>query len=173
MLPQFNRWFEFHRMLSCSFKYQTYDPEICLNFWLYFKLTCQFRGLSFLFYWRRVSGKASQLILGVGLSLFFLSICLFEFNIFKGQFYRVQVGVQSPEGNTTTRGILRRFNDFLKLFGVVSLFIFLAVWYIQTSFSMSFWNLNHIAQTWLFFECFMGEEKKKERGLTSSHFNTC
>ncbi|XP_041016690.1 PX domain-containing protein EREL1 [Juglans microcarpa x Juglans regia] len=34
-------------------------------------------------------------------------------------FYRVQVGVQSPEGNTTTRGILRRFNDFLKLFGVL------------------------------------------------------
>ncbi|KAG2700172.1 hypothetical protein I3760_07G220100 [Carya illinoinensis] len=34
-------------------------------------------------------------------------------------FYRVQVGVQSPEGNTTTRGILRRFNDFLKLFSVL------------------------------------------------------
>ncbi|KAJ4953384.1 hypothetical protein NE237_030216 [Protea cynaroides] len=31
-------------------------------------------------------------------------------------FYRVQVGIQSPEGITTTRGILRRFNDFLKLF---------------------------------------------------------
>lgn len=31
-------------------------------------------------------------------------------------FYRVQVGVQSPEGVTTTRGVLRRFNDFLKLF---------------------------------------------------------
>ncbi|XP_037493080.1 PX domain-containing protein EREL1 isoform X2 [Jatropha curcas] len=31
-------------------------------------------------------------------------------------FYRVQVGVQSPEGITTTRGVLRRFNDFLKLF---------------------------------------------------------
>ncbi|CAN6706900.1 unnamed protein product [Malus baccata var. baccata] len=30
-------------------------------------------------------------------------------------FYRVQVGIQSPEGITTTRGILRRFNDFLKL----------------------------------------------------------
>ncbi|KAK9923091.1 hypothetical protein M0R45_031525 [Rubus argutus] len=30
-------------------------------------------------------------------------------------FYRVQVGLQSPEGITTTRGILRRFNDFLKL----------------------------------------------------------
>ncbi|XP_010546553.1 PREDICTED: uncharacterized protein LOC104818613 isoform X2 [Tarenaya hassleriana] len=30
-------------------------------------------------------------------------------------FYRVQVGVQSPEGVTTTRGVLRRFNDFLKL----------------------------------------------------------
>ncbi|KAM7498260.1 hypothetical protein LguiA_022674 [Lonicera macranthoides] len=31
-------------------------------------------------------------------------------------FYRVQVGIQSPEGITTTRGILRRFSDFLKLF---------------------------------------------------------
>lgn len=30
-------------------------------------------------------------------------------------FYRVQVGIQSPEGITTTRGILRRFRDFLKL----------------------------------------------------------
>lgn len=34
-------------------------------------------------------------------------------------FYRVQVGVQSPEGVTTTRGVLRRFNDFLKLFTVL------------------------------------------------------
>ncbi|KAK4853779.1 hypothetical protein QYF36_014459 [Acer negundo] len=31
-------------------------------------------------------------------------------------FYRVQVGVQSPEGITTSRGVLRRFNHFLKLF---------------------------------------------------------
>ncbi|XP_024017599.1 PX domain-containing protein EREL1 isoform X1 [Morus notabilis] len=31
-------------------------------------------------------------------------------------FYRVHVGVQSPEGVTTTHGVLRRFNDFLKLF---------------------------------------------------------
>ncbi|XVE53598.1 hypothetical protein DITRI_Ditri03aG0015400 [Diplodiscus trichospermus] len=31
-------------------------------------------------------------------------------------FYRVQVGIQSPEGVTTTWGVLRRFNDFLKLF---------------------------------------------------------
>ncbi|XP_031279628.1 PX domain-containing protein EREL1 isoform X1 [Pistacia vera] len=31
-------------------------------------------------------------------------------------FYRVQVGLQSPEGITTTRGVLRRFNHFLKLF---------------------------------------------------------
>ncbi|KAF5453248.1 hypothetical protein F2P56_028163 [Juglans regia] len=34
-------------------------------------------------------------------------------------FYRVQVGLQSPEGITTIRGILRRFNDFLKLFSEV------------------------------------------------------
>ncbi|PON89886.1 Phox domain containing protein [Trema orientale] len=33
-----------------------------------------------------------------------------------GQFYRVHVGVQSPEGSTTSRGVLRRFNDFLKFF---------------------------------------------------------
>ncbi|XP_042052598.1 PX domain-containing protein EREX-like [Salvia splendens] len=30
-------------------------------------------------------------------------------------FYRVQVGLQSPEGTTTTREVLRRFSDFLKL----------------------------------------------------------
>lgn len=31
-------------------------------------------------------------------------------------YYRVQVGIQTPEAITTTRGILRRFSDFLKLF---------------------------------------------------------
>ncbi|KAK8505392.1 hypothetical protein V6N13_045831 [Hibiscus sabdariffa] len=31
-------------------------------------------------------------------------------------FYRVNVGIQSPDGITTTYGVLRRFNDFLKLF---------------------------------------------------------
>lgn len=30
-------------------------------------------------------------------------------------FYRVQVGIQSPQGVTTIRGVLRRFNDFMKL----------------------------------------------------------
>ncbi|XP_071702114.1 PX domain-containing protein EREL1-like [Rutidosis leptorrhynchoides] len=30
-------------------------------------------------------------------------------------FYRVVVGMQSPEGVTTTRAVLRRFNDFLRL----------------------------------------------------------
>ncbi|KAA8521581.1 hypothetical protein F0562_012254 [Nyssa sinensis] len=34
-------------------------------------------------------------------------------------FYRVQVGIQSPQGITTTRVILRRFNDFLKLLTVL------------------------------------------------------
>ncbi|XP_057505023.1 PX domain-containing protein EREL1-like isoform X1 [Actinidia eriantha] len=34
-------------------------------------------------------------------------------------FYRVQVGIQSTEGITTIRGVLRRFNDFLKLFTVL------------------------------------------------------
>ncbi|GAB4854594.1 hypothetical protein Ancab_023176 [Ancistrocladus abbreviatus] len=32
------------------------------------------------------------------------------------RFYRVQVGIQSPDAVTTIRGVLRRFNDFLKLF---------------------------------------------------------
>lgn len=36
------------------------------------------------------------------------------------QFYRILVGIQSPAGITTTRGVLRRFNDFLKLFSDVS-----------------------------------------------------
>ncbi|KAK1360104.1 PX domain-containing protein [Heracleum sosnowskyi] len=31
-------------------------------------------------------------------------------------YYRVQVAVQSPDGITTIRGVLRRFNNFLKLF---------------------------------------------------------
>ncbi|PIA42352.1 hypothetical protein AQUCO_02000065v1 [Aquilegia coerulea] len=30
-------------------------------------------------------------------------------------YYRVQVGIQSPEGITTIRGVLRRFSDFMKL----------------------------------------------------------
>eukprot|EP01018_Ginkgo_biloba_P015535 Gb_30818 [translate_table: standard] len=34
-------------------------------------------------------------------------------------FYRVQVGIQSPNGITTIRGILRRFSDFLKLSAAV------------------------------------------------------
>lgn len=34
-------------------------------------------------------------------------------------FYRVQVGLQSPEGITTARGVLRRFSDFLKLFAAL------------------------------------------------------
>ncbi|KAH0871537.1 hypothetical protein HID58_078559 [Brassica napus] len=36
-------------------------------------------------------------------------------DILEEQFYRVQISVQSPEGVTTMRGVLRRFNDFLKL----------------------------------------------------------
>lgn len=36
------------------------------------------------------------------------------------QFYRVQIGLQSPDGFTTTREILRRFSDFLKLSSKVS-----------------------------------------------------
>lgn len=34
-------------------------------------------------------------------------------------FYRVQAGLQSPKGVTTTRAVLRRFNDFLKLFAAL------------------------------------------------------
>ncbi|KAG0455709.1 hypothetical protein HPP92_023497 [Vanilla planifolia] len=33
--------------------------------------------------------------------------------------YRVQVGMQSPQGVTSSHGILRRFNDFLKLFSAL------------------------------------------------------
>ncbi|KAK7320681.1 hypothetical protein VNO77_30379 [Canavalia gladiata] len=40
---------------------------------------------------------------------------MFILNIIRGQFYRVQVGVQSPEGIATLHGVLRRFNNFLKL----------------------------------------------------------
>ncbi|BBG95529.1 Phox domain-containing protein [Prunus dulcis] len=39
-----------------------------------------------------------------------------EHKVVGDPFYRVQVGVQSPESITTTSGVLRRFNDFLKLF---------------------------------------------------------
>lgn len=38
-------------------------------------------------------------------------------------YYRVQVGVQSPEGITTTRTVLRRFNDFLKLHAAVKRYL--------------------------------------------------
>ncbi|CAA7407557.1 unnamed protein product [Spirodela intermedia] len=34
-------------------------------------------------------------------------------------FYRVQVGIQSPDGTSSARGILRRFSDFLKLFSAL------------------------------------------------------
>ncbi|CAK9211689.1 unnamed protein product [Sphagnum troendelagicum] len=37
-------------------------------------------------------------------------------------FFRVQVGIQSPEGVSTLRGILRRFSDFLKLFAALKRF---------------------------------------------------
>lgn len=79
---------------------------------------------------------------------FFLSLYMLDFDILKGQFYRVHVGVQSPEGITTTRCVLRRFNDFLKLYSVVSLYIFISFWYLyhlgnwirlwQLSYSWSF-----------------------------------
>lgn len=36
------------------------------------------------------------------------------------KFYRVQVGIQSPQGISAVRGTLRRFSDFLKLFAAVS-----------------------------------------------------
>lgn len=35
----------------------------------------------------------------------------------------VQVGLQSPEGITSTRGISRRFNEFLELFYEVTVII--------------------------------------------------
>ncbi|KAL2525713.1 Phox (PX) domain-containing protein [Abeliophyllum distichum] len=36
-----------------------------------------------------------------------------------GRFFRVLVGIQSAKGITTTRTVLRRFNDFLKLFAAL------------------------------------------------------
>jgi len=42
------------------------------------------------------------------------------FNTHKGQFYRIHVGIQSPEGFSSSHGILRRFSDFLKLCSDVS-----------------------------------------------------
>jgi len=38
------------------------------------------------------------------------------------QFFRVQVGVQSPAAITTTRLVLRRFSDFVSLFSEVCVF---------------------------------------------------
>jgi len=38
------------------------------------------------------------------------------------QFFRVQVGIQSPEATTTTRLILRRFSDFAGLYSEVRVF---------------------------------------------------
>lgn len=43
-----------------------------------------------------------------------------KFNAHKGQFYRIHVGIQSPEGFSSSHGILRRFSDFLKLSSDVS-----------------------------------------------------
>jgi hypothetical protein len=43
-----------------------------------------------------------------------------KFNAHKGQFYRIHVGIQSPEGFSSIHGILRRFSDFLKLSSDVS-----------------------------------------------------
>lgn len=66
------------------------------------------------------------------LNFFLASFLAFNLFLFYLQFYRVQVGIQSPEGITSTRGILRRYSDFLKLLSEVSsivecaLFIFLA-----------------------------------------------
>ncbi|KAH9310771.1 hypothetical protein KI387_025806, partial [Taxus chinensis] len=34
-------------------------------------------------------------------------------------FYKVQIGIQSPNGITAARGILRRFSDFLKLYSTI------------------------------------------------------
>lgn len=49
-----------------------------------------------------------------------VSLSIFSFNILEGQFFRVHVGIQSPEGISTSHIILRRFTDFLKLFTSVS-----------------------------------------------------
>ncbi|CAI0444258.1 unnamed protein product [Linum tenue] len=54
--------------------------------------------------------------LGMYDEYFILVLNFIRVNDQMGQFYRVQVGLQSPEGVTVTRGVLRRFNDFLRLF---------------------------------------------------------
>ncbi|XP_050217204.1 PX domain-containing protein EREL1 isoform X2 [Mercurialis annua] len=56
-----------------------------------------------------IRGRDGVIVLLYLLGLFFLSR---EIQILSW----VQVGLQSPQGITTTRGVLRRFNDFLKLF---------------------------------------------------------
>uniref|UniRef100_M8BFF9 Uncharacterized protein n=1 Tax=Aegilops tauschii TaxID=37682 RepID=M8BFF9_AEGTA len=38
-----------------------------------------------------------------------------DFLMLTGQFYRIHVGIQSPEGVSSSHGVLRRFSDFLKL----------------------------------------------------------
>lgn len=50
-------------------------------------------------------------------------ISMLCFNNQNLQFYTVQVGLQSPEGITSTRGISRRFNEFLELFYEVTVII--------------------------------------------------
>jgi hypothetical protein len=46
--------------------------------------------------------------------LWFWELCL------GWQFFKVQVGIQSPDGIHALRGILRRFSDFLKLFTTIT-----------------------------------------------------
>jgi hypothetical protein len=40
------------------------------------------------------------------------------------QFYRIHVGIQSPEGVSSSHGVLKRFSDFLNLHASVSNFGF-------------------------------------------------
>ncbi|XP_041000095.1 PX domain-containing protein EREX-like isoform X2 [Juglans microcarpa x Juglans regia] len=65
----------------------------------------------------KLSGRMISTLVGVTASQFLLG---FSFPNQEAQIlWWVQVGLQSPEGITTIRGILRRFNDFLKLFSEV------------------------------------------------------
>ncbi len=72
--------------------------------------------------------------------LWFWELCL------GWQFFRVQVGIQSPDGISALRGILRRFSDFLKLFTAVSICYTLSF---SNGFSFCFTVSSVLERDWL------------------------
>jgi hypothetical protein len=72
-----------------------------------------------------ITGKKALIIVSWDLGFELCKLCHYcfpvsKFNAHKGQFYRIHVGIQSPEGFSSIHGILRRFSDFLKLSSDVS-----------------------------------------------------